>query len=53
MKSIGVFTWPLLIFVSSMAGLLLALISEGADDLLALIMLSVPLVAVIIGWIRR
>lgn len=48
-----VFALPLALFAASLAGLVLGLTGEGAPDVLAWALLSLPLVAVTVAWRRR
>lgn len=48
-----VFALPLMLFVASVAGLVLGLTGEGLPDIAAWALLSLPLVAVAVAWRRR
>lgn len=49
----GVFALPLVLFAASVAGLILGLTGEGAPDVLAWALLSLPVLAVCVAWRRR
>lgn len=48
-----VFALPLVLFAASVGGLVLGLTGEGAPDLAAWALLSLPLLAVLVAWRRR
>jgi hypothetical protein len=48
-----VFALPLALFAASLAGLVLGLTGEGAPDVLAWTLLSLPVLAVAVAWRRR
>ncbi|WP_225425695.1 hypothetical protein [Pelagerythrobacter rhizovicinus] len=49
----GIFALPLVLFAASMAGLVLGLTGDGAPDVAAWVLLSLPLLAVLVAWRRR
>lgn len=44
---------PLVLLVASLSGLILGLLGDGAPDLAACALLSVPLLAIATAWHRR
>lgn len=53
-RTVGqVFALPLVLFVASVAGLVLGLTGRGLPDVAAWLLLSLPLLAVFVAWRRR
>ncbi|MGV2497053.1 hypothetical protein [Pelagerythrobacter aerophilus] len=48
-----IFALPLALFAASFAGLVLGLTGEGAPDILAWALLSLPVLVVAVAWRRR
>ncbi len=49
----GVFAIPALLLFTSIAGLIIGLTGDGLPDLFAIFLLSLPLIAIGFGWMRR
>ena len=49
----AVFALPLVLFATSVLGLVLGLTGDGLPDVAAWMLLSLPILAVIVAWRRR
>lgn len=49
----AVFALPLVLFATSVLGLVLGLTGDGLPDVAAWVLLSLPILAVIVAWRRR
>jgi uncharacterized membrane protein YjjP (DUF1212 family) len=49
----AIFAWPLLLFVAGISGLVLGLTGEGWRDVVAVALLSLPLIALAAAWRNR
>lgn len=48
-----VFAVPLLLFGASIAGLLVGLTGDGTRDVVACVLLFLPILAIVVAWQRR
>ena len=50
---VAVFALPLVLFATSVLGLVLGLTGDGLPDVAAWVLLSLPILGVIVAWRRR